>query len=254
MPRKAAASAVGRQVKALKDRLKKVNANLAKNETPKRLESKKNILAKLKELEGTETKKTAVRKALPAKQTKVKRKRTSAEKKELRQLVREQIKDMKTTGGTTAGGRRAMSLTDEGEKLLRSPNPKDQEKLLAHIEKHGDRSKYVYESVGSRQAVLQAKGTTATPEELANMSTSERIEYRRRRSAPLLTRSQTAEAMGQSQRADPEDLASGFRVFNKGGLSRKRYQSTKKYGAKEHVYMGGGMVQDIMHFRKKRGR
>jgi len=255
MPRKAAASAVGRQVKALKDRLKKVNANLAKKETPKRLESKKQILAKLKELEGTETKKTAVRKALPAKQTKVKRKRTSAEKKELRQLVREQIKDMKTKGGTTAGGRRAMSLTDEGEKLLRSPNPKDQEKLLAHIEKHGDRSKYVYESVGSRQAALQAKGTTATPEELANMSTSERIEYRRRRTAPLLTRQQAGEALyGKQVDIDPEDIATGFQQFTKGGLSRKRYQSTKKHGAKEHVYMGGGMVQDIVHFRKKRGR
>ena len=53
---------------------------------------------------------------------------------------------------------------------------------------------------------------------------------------------------------DPEDIATGFQQFTKGGLSRKRYQSTKKHGAKEHVYMGGGMVQDIVHFRKKRGR
>ena len=270
MPRKAAVTATARTIKNLVTKRKKIKAQ---KETPKRLERIEKIDQELKGLRAT-TKKGTARKAAEIDIAKVgqqeKRKARAyradlkklppKDRKEIIALRRQQLKDaLADEGGSTAGGQRAMSLTDEGEKLRDSGNPKDMQKLIDHIRKHGDRSKYVYESTGSKTAVLQAKGAL-TRKEIAEkvkrgtMTPSEELEERRRRSSPSLTRSQTAEAMGINQRADPKDLASGFEVFNKGGLSRKRYQSTKKYGAKEHVYLGGGMVQDIVHFRKKRGR
>ena len=270
MAKKLAGLALARKIKKLVTKQKKLKGQ---KETPLRIENIKKIDQELKGLRAT-TKKGTERKAAETDIAKVQQQKKRKDmayredlknlppkdRKEVIALRKQQIKDaLADKGGSTAGGKRAMSLTAEGEKLRDSGDPKDMQKLIDHIRKHGDRSKYVYESTGSRTAVLEAKGAPTGKEitekvERGAMTPSEELEARRRRSAPLLTRQQTAEAMGINQRADPKDLASGFEVFNKGGLSRKRYQSTKKYGAKEHVYLGGGMVQDIMHFRKKRGR
>jgi len=102
-------------------------------------------------------------------------------------------------------------------------------------------------------APLRALGTKLSRKEIKQLTPEEEIEYLLNRAAPPATRAQAAEAMGIKKLAySREDIDEGFQVLKKGGLSRKKYQSTKKYGGKEYVYMGGGIVGDIAHFKKKR--
>ena len=150
---------------------------------------------------------------------------------------------------------RAYSLTEEGSELMNSSNPRDQDKLLDHIRKHKGRSKYIYVRL---DAPLRAKGTKMTNKEMAesDMSAAEKIEQLTGRTPAPLTASQIKREIRNKgfTFAAGGKVKDDYKELRRGGLSRKRYQSTKKYGAKEHVYLGGGMVQDIVHFRKKRGR
>ena len=193
-------------------------------------------------VEGTKRAKTAKQwKAMPKK-----------DRGEAWRLSQAQIKDkLSELGGGTGGGRRSMPLTRAGEKLAFSKNPADHEKLLRSLELKGEQSPFIRHGY---DAPLAAKGRLS-PKEYEALSTAEKIEYKRNRPTPELTRAQAGRAMrGKEMPFDPEDIATGFGEFKKGGLSRKKYQSTKKYGGKEYVYMGGGLVKDIMHFKKKRGR
>lgn len=231
------------------DRKVKIQAALDKLQKQTKAPSPKKKPQTLKqELTADETAR-GVERAKTAKQWKAMPKKDRGEAWRLSQA---QIKDkLSELGGGTGGGRRSMPLTPAGEKLAFSKNPADHEKLLRSLELKGERSPFIRHGY---DAPLAAKGRLS-PKEYKSLSTAEKIEYKRNRPTPELTREQAARAMrGKEMPFDPEDIATGFGEFKKGGMTRKKYQSTKKYGGKEYVYMGGGLVKDIMHFKKKRGR
>jgi hypothetical protein len=176
------------------------------------------------------------------------------DRREVRRMeIAQEIDDALTKNKRkTSGGTRALSLSKEGRKLADSDNPADQAKLLKSLRAKGEHSPYVRHPLDSP---LRAKGTELSPEEIRKLPPAEEIEHRLHRSPPLLTRGQAGRAVrGREMPIDPEDIKTGFQEFKKGGMSRKKYQSTNKYGGKDYVYLGGGLVGDIMHFKKKRGR
>jgi hypothetical protein len=242
-----------------KDRLAKLQeqtkaAKKAKEkakEKPKTVQERKETAAKVS-TEARKERKTAAQKRRAAYRQGMKDK-TPEDRKEIIKLRAEQKREEIQDKLDDLKQDRAFSLTEEGETLMNSSNPRDQDKLLNHIRKHKGRSKYIYVRL---DAPLRAKGTRLTEKEIqgSGMSTVEEIEQRMGRTGPLLTRSQaTREIRGKDQTLDPSDLQN-FRELRRGGLTRKRYQSSKKYGPKYHVYVGGGKVEDIMQFKKKRGR
>ena len=177
------------------------------------------------------------------------------DRREVRRMeIAQEIDDALTKNKRkTPEGLRSLSLSKEGRKLADSDSIADQAKVLKCLRAKGEACAYVRQDPlgGTRPA----KGTKLSREEVRELNPSEEIEYRLHRRGAHLTRSQASRAMrGTEMPIDPEDIKTGFQEFKKGGMSRKKYQSTNKYSGKNYVYMGGGLVGDIMHFKKKRGR
>lgn len=208
------------------------------------------------------------KKASVKKEAKKTKSRTRKQKRKLARLTQAQKKDIASEKKTisTAGGTRVRTFTEEGRDLYESADPADHERLLKSLlqEKYGG-TKGVTLAKTSRlvrdalNAPLVPKGVLDISDaEFAKLSTLAKIDHLMGRTAPALTKSQAARAIrGTGQPlVDPVDIKMrrGFQEFKKGGLSQKKYQKTMKYGGKEYVYMGGGLVGDISHFKKKRDR
>jgi hypothetical protein len=246
-----AAASLARKAKALKKKFKGDPEGLKKAKEklyggPKKTETKTrkvDLTAEERTTARSRKQKAKEYKAMPKKD------RREVRRMELAQEIDDALTKNKRK---TSGGTRALSLSKEGRKLADSDNPADQAKLLKSLRAKGERSPYVRHPLDSP---LRAKGTELSPEEIRKLPPAEEIEHRLHRSPPLLTRGQAGRAVrGREMPIDPEDIKTGFQEFKKGGMSRKKYQSTNKYGGKDYVYLGGGLVGDIMHFKKKRGR
>ena len=226
--------------KELKEKLEDLYGGPKKTKTKPKIR-KEDLTAKERTTVRSRKQKAKEYKAMP-----------KAARREARALEKAQIKEELAELSAAAGGTRSLSLSKEGRKLADSDNLADQEKLLKSLRAKGERSPYIRHPL---EGTRPAKGTKLSSEEIRELPPAEEIEYRLHRRGAPLTREQASRAMrGKEMPIDPEDIKTGFQEFKKGGMSRKKYQSTNKYNGKDYVYMGGGLVGDIMHFKKKRGR
>jgi hypothetical protein len=169
---------------------------------------------------------------------------------EQRRRARKLRIDNKLAIGNVPGSRRTLRLTPEGEDLYRG-NEADLKRLENSFNRQGE-SRYAYETVTGRARSSiggRAPGEPPSPER------GERIRERLEGSTPPLTRQQLSKEMGLSNKGTlPTEAelkaAGGFEIYKKGGY--KKYQSRSKLGKREHVYVGGGLVGDIPHFRPKK--